>query len=97
MSKISIDNGGWFDPSKTRKWSEDDWWDGHNYISRATGTQWEHESLYRTRRGAWVLHSWCQWQGSGESYMRISEADAHAWLLKQGHGDSVPNVAAAEV
>lgn len=74
--------GRWFDPSKATRWEEATRWDGRNHISRATGGQWEHEALYRTAGGAWVLHSWSQWQGSGESYVMIKPSEAAAWLVR---------------
>jgi len=26
-----------------------------------TATQWDHQKLYRSRTGKWVLHHWSQW------------------------------------
>lgn len=99
MARQNIDGGGWFNPNSAQKWEEDTRWDGNNHVSLATGTQWDHEWLYRTRSGAYVLHWWSQWQGSRERWERISDEQAHAWLIAQGEADSVPEsvLAAAEV
>ena len=35
----------------TQSWEEGKRWDGRNMISVATGTQWEHQMLYRSRKG----------------------------------------------
>jgi hypothetical protein len=56
-----------------------------NHISLATGTQWDHEILYRTKSGKWILYAWSQWQGSGESYEEISDKQAAAWLVRNEH------------
>lgn len=88
MSKQLIDGGGWFDPKKASSWEEDTWWDGHNHVSKAVGERFGHQQLYRTAKGAWILHSWSQWQGSRESWERIEEADACAWLIAQGEHDA---------
>jgi hypothetical protein len=77
--------GKWFDPAKATEWEEATWWNGNNHISRATGSQWEHETLYRTAGGAWVLHHWSQWQGSTESYTLVSASEAAAWLVRCEH------------
>jgi len=99
MKRQRLTDGGWFDREAAKRYNEDTYHDGQNFISRATGTQWDHESLYRTRRGRWVLHWWSQWQGSRESWIEISADEAHRWLIKQGHSGAVPAPAlqAAEV
>jgi len=99
MGRISLGNGTWFDDRKGTSWDESTTWNGNNHVSDATGSQWEHETLYRTAKGTWVLHSWSQWQGSLPSYEVINETTATEWLIANGHGDDVPApvLAAAEV
>lgn len=99
MARISLGNGKWFSTRAATTWEEDTRWDGRNHISLATGSQWDHEQLYRTPKGTWVLHCWSQWQGSRPSYEVISEAEAHAWLIANGEASAVPApaLAAAEV
>ena len=77
--------GAWFDRDRAKTWEEGSYHDGRNFISHATGSQWEHEQLYRIASGTWVLHSWSQWQGSGESWVAISDAEATRWLAQNGH------------
>lgn len=72
---------GWFDDSKAECFGEATRWDGSNHISIATGSQWDHEALYRTVGGRWVLHRWSQWQGRPETYQFITDQEAHTWLL----------------
>lgn len=50
--------------------------------SKVAGGQWEHEHLYRTPGGRWVLNHWSQWQGSRETYRFITDDQARDWLLR---------------
>lgn len=82
MAKVALSDGGHFNPDTSVKFSESTFWDGWNLISHATGSQWEHEALYYTRKGKWVLNHWSQWQGSRESYQEIPLGEAVAWLVR---------------
>jgi hypothetical protein len=85
MKRVAMtgdDSGKWFDRDAAVEFKEQTQWNGNNHISRATGSQWDHESLYYTRSGRWVLCHWSQWQGSLESYVEVSLADAVAWLIE---------------
>ena len=85
-NRQKIDGGGWFDSDTARQWDEDTYWDGSNHISQATGSQWDHETLYLTRRGTWVVKRQTAWQGRRPSgYERVDAADAAAWLIANGH------------
>ena len=67
------------------KWEEETDWNGNNHISRATGSQWSHETLYRSAKGRYyVVHS-SQWQGSTDSAEVIDEQEAARWLLANDH------------
>lgn len=90
MNRITITDedgqpAGWFDSHAAKSWEEATTHDGRNFISDATGSQWDHEKLFRTAKGAWVLNVWSQWQGSRESFRRISDTEAAAWLVLNGH------------
>lgn len=89
MERINLGEGRWFDPESARSWDEDWWWDGSNRRSQATGSQWEHQKLYRTRKGQWILHCWSQWQGSQPSYEIVGDATAKTWLIDNGHHKAV--------
>lgn len=100
MTRQTIDNTGkWFDVNAATKYEEAARWDGRNMVSVATGDQWEHEALYRTKGGRWVLNHWSQWQGSSEAWTEISATEAAAWLTANGGTDAslAAEVAAAEV
>ena len=89
MNRQSID-GGWIDLDTAKKFVEDRHFDGRNMISAATGSQWEHETLYRSKGGVYVLHTWSQYQGSRDTWQRISVDEAVAWLLKNDYDPTSP-------
>ena len=80
---------GWFDRAKAEKFEEATRWDGNNHISIATGSQWDHEALYRTAGGRWVLHFWSQWEGRPERYRFIDSDEAREWLLLNEEDEAV--------
>lgn len=85
MRRITLEDGTWFDADAATTWAEARRWDGNNHISVATGTQYEHEALYRTRKGRWVINRWSDWQGSLERYEEVGEETARRWLAKNDH------------
>jgi len=86
-------SGRWFKPSAAASYEEDTRWDGHNHISVATGSQWEHERLWRTASGAWVRERWSQWEGTLAIVQQIEAETAYVWLSANGH--ELPPEAAA--
>ncbi len=79
---------GWFDPAKAVEAVEEDTrWDGSNNVS-IHGGRWEHEKLYRTPGGRWVLNHWSQWEGGQDTYRFLGDQAAKQWLLVNG-SDSV--------
>ena len=87
MTRQALDDGGWFDTDKATMHDEATRWNGNNHISVATGSQWYHEALYRTRSGAWVLHAWSNYQGSAPAWATIDTARAAEWLVTNSHAD----------
>lgn len=69
----------------TQTWYEAERWDGHNHISVATGSQWEHEALHRSRKGRYWIEHTSQWQGSTPRAEWISNHAAAQWLLANEH------------
>lgn len=87
MSRTTItdDDGrviGWFDPTTTTEYPEAKEWDGNNHISLATGSQYDHESLIRTKGGRWVLSYWSAYQGRRGGFRFVEDSDAREWLLR---------------
>lgn len=87
MKRIPLGDGKWFNPSTAKQYQEDTHHDGRNHISVNTGTQWDHQSLYRTKGGTYVLCEWSDWQGSIERYGIMDEKSADDWLVANGHKD----------
>lgn len=86
MARYRMSDGTVIDTDNaTKHWKEDSWHDGNNRISRATGTQWDHERLHRSRRGRYYVERWSQWQGSHPSAEWVSEQEATRWLLLNEH------------
>ena len=88
MERIAMTDGSgrWFDKEKAECFEEDSNWDGSNSVSKATGSKTEHEVLYKTAGGNWVLNCWSQWQGTTETWEIVSESVAVEWMLTNGHG-----------
>lgn len=82
MARYQMPDGTVVDTDKASKsWEEAQYNDGRNMISRATGSQWHHETLYRSRRGRYYIEHTSNYQGSHDSAEWISEQKAAAWLL----------------
>jgi hypothetical protein len=82
MSKYRMDDGTVVDTDKSSdNWVEDSYWDGSNHISKATGSQWEHQRLYRSRKGRYYVERTSDWQGSRPHVEWVSNEEATRWLL----------------
>lgn len=82
MSKYRMDDGTVVNTDNaTASWNEETRFDGHNHVSVATGSQWEHQRLYRSRRGRYYIEHWSQWQESMPRAEWVSDHAAAAWLL----------------
>jgi len=86
MARYRMEDGTVLDTQNaSQSWREARDHDGSNWISRATGSQWIHETLYRSRRGRYYLERTSQWQGSRPSAEWISHRAAASWLLANEH------------
>ena len=66
-----------------KHWDEATEWDGSNQISRATGTQWDHQRLHKSRRGRYWLETWSAWQGSQPHAEWLDNHEAARWLHRR--------------
>lgn len=96
MARQAVD-GKWFDTNSAKQFEEDTYFDGHNFISKATGSQWDHETLWKTAKGSWVKQSWSQRQSDRETWEFIEEQEVAQWLIQNDHSDSVPANILAEM
>jgi len=95
MSRYRMDDGTVVDTANAKQsWDEAERFDGSNHISVATGSQWEHQRLHKSRKGRYYLERWSQWQGATASAEWISKRAAAAWLAANEH--TIPDDLAAE-
>lgn len=86
MARYRMDDGTIVDTdNSTQEWDEAQRWDGNNHISVATGSQWDHQTLYRSRKGRYYLEHTSQYQGSKPTAEWVSKRTAASWLLANEH------------
>jgi hypothetical protein len=86
MSTYRMDDGTVVNTEDaTKYWSEDTRWDGNNHISVATGSQWTHQTLYRSRKGRYYVEHESNETGSGSHAEWVSNQEATRWLLANNH------------
>jgi hypothetical protein len=82
MARYRMDDGTVIDTDNaSAKWEEATRWNGNNHISVATGSQWHHQTLYRSRKGRYYVEHVSQWQGSTPHAEWVSPQEAARWLL----------------
>ncbi|MGZ6840045.1 MAG: hypothetical protein ACXVHC_06265 [Frankiaceae bacterium] len=79
---------GSFDPAHAEMFDEATHWEGTTQVSVATGSQWNHEALYRTAGARWVVHHWSRWPGLLPHYRFVADDTALGWLLRNGHSEA---------
>jgi hypothetical protein len=84
MNRQPLENGEWFDIDAAKHWEEDTYFDGNNHISCATGSQWEHQTLYRTAKKSWVLHS-SREDHARDTWVIVDATTAAQWLVTNNH------------
>lgn len=87
MTRYRMQDGTVVDTDNaTATWEEGTRWNGNNHISLATGSQWDHQTLHRSRKGRYYVERTSQWQGSTPSCEWVSPEDAARWLLANNEG-----------
>ena len=87
MSKriaLTDGSGKWFSEETAECFKEETYHNGRNFISKATGNQFEHEAIYRTKGGRFILNHWSDWQGRKETYEGIDNETAAIWFSNNG-------------
>lgn len=84
--------GTWFDRDRVRaEYRQREWHDGRNWISAATGSQWQDETLFETASGRWVIcHINRYGDNSSPWWYEIPEHEAYDWLLRCGYTAAIP-------
>lgn len=95
MRRINITENGlntpqWFDADSAETYKEKSTWNGSNWISNITGSQFHHEMLYKTKLGKWVLGKWSDYQGSVDSFEVITEETAMEWFIRNEGIEHIP-------
>jgi hypothetical protein len=88
MRKVTLtDNSGrWFDVDAARRWDEAAIMaDDGTPISRATGNSWEHEALFLTTKGTFIIHCYNDRNRSLDSFAEYDPKEAVKWLLANGY------------
>lgn len=96
MGMIPVPGFGALNTDHADHYSEAEYFNGSNHVSRATDSEWDHEALYveRGQTGVCVLHSWSQRQGTPDRYREISQTDAATWLAANGHDEAAAEMCA---
>ena len=71
-----------------KSWNEDTRWNGNNHISVQTGSQWTHETLYKSSKGKYFIVHDSQYQGDLSYATILTDEEAATWLLS--NGDELP-------
>lgn len=86
MSVYKMEDGTIVDTDKAQAlWEESTRWNGRNHISNATGSQFNHETLYKSRKGRYYVEKTSQWEGATPSAEWLSDEEAARWLLANDH------------
>ena len=86
MARYRMDDRTVVDTDKASKKYEDaSDWDGSNNISRATGSQWVDQRLYRSRKGRYYLVTHPRIDGQNDHAEWVSNQEAARWLTLNGH------------
>jgi len=85
MARYEIDGAIFTTGNAPASWPEATRWNGNNRISIATGSQWEHETLYRSAKGRYWIEHTSQWQGSTDYATLCPDREAALWLLANDH------------
>ncbi len=82
MARYQMDDDVIVDTDNAQQeWEETTDWNGNNHISRATGSQWAHETLYKSAKGRYYIESTSQYQGSLPTARWLTPQEAARWLL----------------
>jgi hypothetical protein len=92
MNRITLaDNSGrWFDIDAARRFDEKGMLaeDG-TFVSLASGNSWEHETLYLTTNGTYIMHFFNDHNPSLSQFQLYDEEKGVQWLLRNGYADDV--------
>jgi hypothetical protein len=82
MHRVALPDGRFFDADKAQCFEEGTRFDGNNHVSLATGSQWDHEKLYLTAGGVWVVVPSSQREGRNPEPTIIDADEAARWIVR---------------
>lgn len=86
MARFKLEGGAIVDTDRAaQSWDEASDWDGHNWISKATGGQWNHQKLFRSSKGRYYIVHSSNWEGVQDTAEEITPREAAVWLLHNEH------------
>ena len=82
MARYRMSDGTVIDTKRSSAfWDEVRYSDGSNLVGKSSGSQWDYEILYRSRRGRFYIeHTSCM-QGKLSRCEWVSNEEACRWLL----------------
>jgi hypothetical protein len=88
--ELTDNSGRWFDMDSAKVYLEAVMLapDG-TPVSRAAGNSWEHETLYLTTHGTFVMHFADEHNPTLNQFVEWDVKKAVKWLLANGHGAEV--------
>ncbi len=87
--EVGNKTANWFNIDAAESFKESKTWNGHNWISDATGDQFHHQKLYITTKKRFILCSWSDYSGSRDTTITISKIKAVEWLIRNNYYDEV--------
>lgn len=86
-TRLTDGTNRWFNREAATEYDEATYWNGRNQVSLGTGSQFEHETLYKTVGGLWIHHTWSNWQGTPSTYVEIDETEAVEFFSRNEYQD----------
>ncbi len=88
--ELTDNSGRWFDLDTAKQWREATCWaGGPDDVSRATGGEHQHEKLFLTTHGTFVLHSWDDANPTFDTWQEADWENAVKWLISNGYQKDV--------
>ncbi len=87
---------GWFDPDSATVYHPATRWTGSETIDTNTGSSREHQTLYRTAGGRWVLEETADYDAAEDLYTYLDAEEARDWLIRNEYsGEDVETATGA--
>lgn len=86
MAKYRMNDDRIVDTDKAQQqWTEATYWNGSNSISKNTDSEWEHQTLFKSKNGNYYLENSSAYEGRKSTAEWVSMTQAAAWLVLNDH------------